>query len=69
MPAPNFVPGDQVDSCYAICPYCGSQAGDCDEYLEQYPTIQECFSCGKKYRAWAEYSVDYYTEPIEEENG
>jgi len=63
---PQFRPGDQFDSCYAICPYCGSAIGDCQDWVSQDPDISECFRCGKKYRVWAEYSVDYYTEPVED---
>lgn len=70
MPAKNFEPGPQSDSCYMVCPYCGLESGDADEYLggttETNSFNEVCYKCGKRYKAWAEYSVDYYTEPLED---
>ena len=61
------MPGEQMDSCWAICPYCGNKAGDCWEWLtSEDPSEHECYQCGKKYRAWASFDVTYYTEPTEE---
>lgn len=62
----GFEPGEQYDSCYAICPYCGSQTGDCDEWLTQEDEEHECWTCKKRYLARAEYSVDYITTPLPE---
>jgi hypothetical protein len=68
MTIPNFEPGEQSDNTWAICPYCGACHGDCWEWLtSEQPVNETCSDCGKTYRAWAEYTVDYCTEPIEEE--
>lgn len=67
MTEPSFEPGDQDDDTYVICPYCGGRTGDCDEWVTQNPLIHTCSDCGKRYRAWAEYTATYYTELLEEE--
>lgn len=62
-----FEPGEQSDSEWAICPYCGAKYGDCWEWLtSETPEEKECHRCGRKFRAWAEFDVTYNTEPIAE---
>jgi len=63
----NFQPGEQSDPCYTICPYCGAQFGDCDEWVDQTESEQLCDSCGRTYMARADYSVDYITWQTDEE--
>jgi hypothetical protein len=57
--------GWEIDSCDAICPYCGaSYQVECEDYTET-PVDEECGECGKTYRRWTEYSIDHHTETIE----
>lgn len=56
---------EQSDSCYAICPYCGSATGDVDEWVTQVEEDAECFECGETYSVRAEYSVEIHTSPID----
>ncbi len=55
------------DGEYAICPYCGEKNGDCWEWLtSETPQETECQGCGKTFEAWAEFSVDYVTKPLDQ---
>ncbi len=62
---PPGVVDDQMDDCYAICPYCGTAYGDIDEWVTQTDKESECHSCGKKFLVRAEYSVNVITTPWE----
>ena len=56
----------EIDGCNAICPYCGgSYQVEAEDYTES-PVEEECGSCGKTYRRWTEFSVDHWTEAIDE---
>lgn len=62
-----FEPGDQMDSCNVICPYCGDeyQADPCDGDGDEEPQERECSECGKSFTLWAEYEVTYHTKQKE----
>lgn len=59
----NDDPVIENDPVYVICPYCGSQKGDCWEWVKEYPVTDECEECGGTYTYHAEYDVTYYTKP------
>ena len=48
------------DQEYVVCPYCGHKHGDAWEWCtRENETEDTCDGCGKRYRYWAEFSVDY----------
>ena len=54
----------QMDHEYVICPHCGEQHGDCWEWVDERPALEECQNpeCGKKFIAWAEHDVTYHAK-------
>jgi hypothetical protein len=63
----NFIPGEQSDDYWEICPYCGNEVGDSTESLNDRSEIRECYECKKQYLAWVEYSVEVCTSPVDDE--
>ena len=61
---------DTRDGEWVTCPYCGYKHGDAWEWCnEENPQDTECSGCGKTFRCWAEYAVDYCGGPAINEDG
>lgn len=50
------------DPNYVICPHCGTQMGDCWEWVRAEPLTDNCSTCGDRFTYWAVYDVTYYAE-------
>lgn len=61
----NFVPGEQSDSCDAICPYCGAKYQVESEDYKEFDREDECYECGKTYIICQSFEVTTHTRPIE----
>ena len=60
---------EQIASEGYICPYC-EETHYCDDWGHDYDgEVVECEECGKKFRATASHSVDFYARPDCELNG
>jgi len=62
---------DKVDSCNAVCPYCGDswQVESEDYLMEDDERDVECDGCGKKFYLSQNYSIDHHSTPDCELNG
>ena len=67
MTPTTITPEEQYDDVYAVCPYCLTKHGDCWEWVTENDEITICDECGKKFTVRAEYSVTYYSNPIEQQ--
>lgn len=57
-------PEHEFDGEYVICPYCGTQMGDCWEWVTESSKTDTCEECGGEYRYYAETYTTYYTDPV-----
>jgi hypothetical protein len=62
----NFTPGEQSDSCDAICPYCGATYQVESEDYSEFDREEECFECEKTYIIYQSFEVTTHTKPKEE---
>jgi hypothetical protein len=57
-----FEPGDQMDSCNVICPYCGhSYQPEAEDYNSDCRD-ENCDNCGQTFEVWQEFTVDHITK-------
>ena len=54
---------DQMDDCYAICPYCESKYQVEGEDFHEDSRPEKCDNCGKQYHINQSFSVTHNTEP------
>ena len=53
------------DGCNVVCPYCGYEHGDAWEWCpSDIPKEEPCDGCGKTFKCWAEYDVQYIAEEM-----
>ena len=63
--AADFVPGVQVDSVDAICPYCGHRYQVESEDYDEFDRDEACEGCGKTYTICQSFEVSTHTRPKE----
>lgn len=54
-------PNSEMDSCYVICPYCGSHYQAETEDFNEREREETCSDCGKVYLVYQEFEVTHHT--------
>lgn len=53
------------DEEWVICPHCGYKHGVAWNWCaDKTPSLHYCDDCDQKFKAWAEYEVQYVTMPL-----
>ncbi|OWV44239.1 hypothetical protein [Mameliella alba] len=53
------------DDEHVVCPHCQYGHGDAWEWCtSEIPQLIHCDECGKPFKAWAEYDVQYVTTAV-----